>query len=138
MEYDPITQGDYPELALLTNAGRTALYMVPWSAAILCDVPKGNEELKRTWKAWSGFLLDSAYKLTVRNETLYAVGEIGNMIYESDKWSGKLERYEHTTNLRPAPLLYVDSKKRKITGVRTWGVLDKKGRKLIDSRGLIF
>jgi len=117
-------------LALCTNATGTALFMVPWKKAKKISLPKWKKE-KKTFEAWSELEADTGFQATIPRDTLFICGLITTIIYESDKWTGRKELYEH--HYKGKVKFYSDRQKNPVS----WGVLHERGKKLVSSRGLI-
>lgn len=119
-------------LALVCNARGTAVYLIPFGKKARSQpLPVGAVAEKKMLKKWSGFFPVESYKLTIPEDTLFLRGQIIEIEYSSDKWSGKVERYLHTYT--DPQKLYSDKPKTP----RTWGVLNERGRVLANTRGLI-
>lgn len=121
---------DRDNLALLTNATGTALFMVPWKKSKSVNMPKWKKE-KKQFETWSELEADSGFQATIPRDTLFVCGTITSIIYESDKWTGRKELYEHAYE-KPVKF-YEDRKKNPVA----FGALHERGKKLVSSRGLI-
>lgn len=73
-------------------------------------IRKGSRNFDRCaykFEQWSDFTVDSVEKATIRSEHTTFAGEISEISYISDKWTGKLREYFHQFENRT--LLHMDN-----------------------------
>ena len=129
---NPGDRSTRPSSAMCSNAKGSALYLLPWTANTrLINLPEGANKEKTLFEKWSEFEADTAYNIRVTNDTLFLVGRILQIDYDSDKWTGFLTSYTH--DFVSPPKLYNDATR----NPQTWGVLDERGKTLVSRRGVV-
>ena len=116
---------------LCCNSTGKRVFLFPWKKAQEVDLPLGAVKEKETFENWSGFDADSAFTIQFAHNELKAVGEPLSIIYVSDKWTGEAERYRH--EFKSGNRLCNNNMK----SPRIWGFLNKRGKRLVSSRGIV-
>jgi len=128
----PRTGNSRPSSALCSNAKGSAIYLLPWFDNVkTANFPEGANKEKSLFSKWSEFTANDAYNIRIAQDTLFLVGRILQLDYDSDKWTGYLTSYTH--DFKNPPKLYND----KAHNPRAWGILDERGKKLISRRGVV-
>ena len=79
---------------LATNGSKNTLYIFPARGARKA-APCTTGKQAAAWRLWSDFEVDGARRVKVPEPEMELVGPADYIIYSSDKWGGKKNRYIH-------------------------------------------
>jgi len=118
---------------LFCNHSGTAIYLLPMATAREVKPPPGRAQGKKMFAEWARRPADTAWKVKIPKgaEELKKLGYALSIIYTSNKWTGKDQKYIH--EFLTGPIVYADRR----TNPRTWGILAVRGSQLVTTRGIV-
>ena len=134
-------------MGLFSVANGTALYLVPVRRPRAVPLPEGKAQAKGLFRAWSAMDPREAFKFKIPDDAteLLTCGDAAELLYLSDKWSGRATRYVHhfsgpkgATGEKARGRFglvraYCDRPKRP----RVFGIMSTKGARLVTPRGIV-